>query len=120
MGEAGPDPIAGVVRDLEAWADRFLQAARAGDAGRAEEAVAGLVDWLGHDLVDAFLLMDIATWETLSELAEELFGILREARAKMGASPGAPWPDLPAAEAAIGGLLGRARAIRKARVSRCR
>ena len=120
MGRPGPDAIAGVVRDLEAWADRFLKAARAGDAGRAEEVVAGLVDWLGHDLVDAFLLMDVATWEALSELAEELFQSLREGRAGAGASPGAPWPGLPAAQAAIAGILGRARAIREAGVSRCR
>lgn len=120
MGRPGPDAIAGVVRDLEAWADRFLKAARAGDAGRAEEVVAGLVDWLGHDLVDAFLLMDVATWEALSELAEELFQSLREGWAGAGASPRAPWPGLPAAQAAIAGILRRARAIREAGVSRCR
>lgn len=110
-----------VVKDLEAWAGRFLAAARAGEAGRAEEAVAGLVDWLGHDLVDALRLMDVGTWEALSDLAEELFQSLRAARAGMGASEeGGSGPDLPAAEVAIGAILRRARAIQDAGVSRCR
>ncbi len=110
-----------VVRDLEAWAGRFLAAARAAEAGRAEEVVAGLVDWLGHDLVDALRRMDLVTWEALSDLAEELFQRLREARAGLGVSEaGGGGLDLPAAEAAIGAILGRARALQDAGASPCR
>lgn len=109
-----------VVQDLEAWSGRFLAAARAGEAGRAEEAVAGLVDWLGHDLVDAFRWMDVGMWEALSDLAEVLFQGLREAQAGMGASGGGRGLDLPAAEAAIGAILQRARAIRDAGEEPCR
>ena len=116
----GADAIAGVVKDLEGWAGQFLAAAHAGDAGRAEEAVAGLVDWLGHDLVDAFLFMNVATWDTLSEMAEELFQGLRAAHVGMAASPGGRWPGLPTAEAAIEGILQRARAIRDGGGSPCR
>ena len=109
------DAVADVVKDLEDWAARFLGAAREGDALRAEEAVAGLVDWLGHDLVDAFLFMDVPTWEALSGLAEELFQAMRGAQAHLAgrADAGAP-PGVPAAEAAIGGILQRARVIRDA------
>ena len=109
------DAVAGVVRDLEAWAGRFLEAARAGEVVGAEEAVAGLVDWLGHDLVDAFLFMDVPTWEALSNLAEELFQALRGAQPEIRADAGAGAPSgAPAAEAAIGKILQRARAIRDA------
>ncbi|HEY7677340.1 MAG TPA: hypothetical protein VIG69_09725 [Candidatus Methylomirabilis sp.] len=117
----GANAVAGVVQDMEIWAGRFIEAARAGDALRAEEAVAGLVDWLGHDLVDAFLFMDVPTWEKLSDLAEDLFQALRAAQPgtagpwDAGASPGAP-----AAEAAIGRILEKARAIRDAGGSPCR
>jgi hypothetical protein len=107
--------IDGVVRDLEGWAGRFIAAARTGDPIRIEEAVAGLVDWLGHDLVDAFLAMDVATWETLSGLAEELFQSFRAAQAGAGGSPGGRWPGLPAAEGAMEAILERARGVRRSR-----
>lgn len=117
----GTEAVAGVVQDLEGWAGRFLEAARAGDALRAEEAVAGLVDWLGHDLVDAFLFMDVPTWEALSDLAEELFQALRAAQAGIaGPADAGARPGVPAAEAAIGRILERARAIRDAGESPCR
>ncbi len=117
----GKSAVAGVVHDLEGWAARFLDAARAGDALRAEEAVAGLVDWLGHDLVDAFLFMDLPTWEALSALAEDLFQALRGAQAALGGAAGAAAGSrVLAAEAAIGGILQKARAIREAGDSRCR
>ncbi len=119
MAMLGTDAIAGVVKDLDGWAGRFLAAVHAGDAGRAEEAVAGLVDWLGHDLVDAFFFMDVATWEALSELAEELFQSLRATHVRMAGSPGGRGPDLRVAEAAIAGILQRARAIRDGGGSPC-
>jgi hypothetical protein len=109
-----------VVKDLETWGGRFLAAARAGEPARAVEAVAGLVEWLGHDLVDAFRWMDVGTWEALSETAEDLFRTLREARAGIGAPDGRRGMDLPAAGAAIEALLRRAQAIRDAEISRCR
>ena len=116
----GTGAVAGVVRDLEGWAGRFLDAARAGDALRAEEAVAGLVDWLGHDLVDAFLFMDVPTWEALSDLAEELFQAQRGAQAALGGAAGAgARSNVPAAEATITSILQKARGIRDAGESRC-
>ncbi len=117
----GTSAVAGVVQEMEGWAARFLDAGRAGDALRAEEAVAGLVDWLGHDLVDAFLFMDVPTWEALSGLAEELFQSLRGGQAALaGAAGAAAGASVPAAEATIGGILQKARAIRDAGDSRCR
>ncbi len=117
----GASAVTVVVQDMEGWAARFLDAARAGDATRAEEAVAGLVDWLGHDLVDAFLFMDVHTWEAMSGLAEELFQALRGTQAALGEAAGAAArPSVPAAEATIGGILQKARAIRDAGESRCR
>jgi hypothetical protein len=117
----GANTVAGVVQDLEGWAGRFLEAARAGDDVRAEEAVAGLVDWLGHDLVDAFLFMDVPTWEALSDLAEDLFQALRAAQAGRHGPPGAGGhPGAPGPEAAIERILAKARAIRDAGGSPCR
>ncbi len=117
----GTSAVAGVVRDLEDWAGRFLEAGRAGDALRAEQAVAGLVDWLGHDLVDAFLFMDVPTWEALSDLAEELFQALRGAQGGItGAAGAGARSGAAVVEAAIGSILQRARAIRDAGEGRCR
>lgn len=117
----GTNAVAGVVQDMEGWAGRFLEAARAGDPLRAEEEVAGVVDWLGHDLVDAFLFMDVPTWEALSDLAEDLFQAMRAAQAGSPGPAGAgARAGLPAAEVAIGRILGKARAIRDAGGSPCR
>lgn len=116
----GASAVAGVVRDLEDWTARFVAAARGGDPRQVEEAVAGLVDWLGHDLVDAFLAVDAATWGLLNALAEELFHALRAAQAVMGSSLGFPWPGLPAAQEGFQAILGKARAIRDAKEASCR
>ena len=117
----GTSAVAGVVQDLESWAGRFLEAARAGDPLQAEEAVGGLVEWLGHDLVDAFLFMDVPTWEALSELAEELLQALRGVQAGiLGWSGAGARSGVPVAEAAINGILRRARAIRDGGESPCR
>lgn len=108
------EAVAGVVRELEDWAARFAAAAHAGDPARVEAAAAGLVDWLGHDLVDAFRHIDVPTWEALSALAEELFEAFRAVQAGMGLSPGPSWPGLPAAAGGFEAILRKARAIRDA------
>lgn len=115
----GTKAVAGVVGDLEDWTARFVAAARAGDPARVEEAVAGLVDWMGHDLVDAFLTIDVPTWEALSAQSEELFQAFRAAQAGMRSALGGSWPGLPAAEGGIEAILRKVRATRDAKEASC-
>lgn len=111
--------VAHLVRDLEAFSAGFVAAARGGDAGRVEEAVGGLVEWLGHDLVDAFFALDVATWEALSDLAEELLGAQRAAQERLGRSSGLPGPLVAIAQEEFDRILRRARLIRDGKEIPC-
>jgi hypothetical protein len=101
-----------LVADLERWGSLFIEVAREKDAAAAEQILGGLVDWMGNGLIDGWLHLSIPVFESVSDLAEELFERcdaylkwLREA-----ASPIPPEARLPYA-APIESVLTRAQKL---------
>jgi hypothetical protein len=66
-------PILRLTRDLDRWGALFLEVARTKEAPAVEQALGGLVGWMGSDLLDGWLYLPIPLFEELSGLAEDLF-----------------------------------------------
>ena len=68
-----PAPFLRLTRDLDRWGALFLEVARTKEAPAVEQALGGLVGWMGSDLLDGWLYLPIPLFEELSGLAEDLF-----------------------------------------------
>lgn len=72
MPRTPEESLARLVAEMDRWGTVFLRLAGEGRPDAAEQAMGGLVDWMGNGLIDGWLHLPVATFEQVSDLAEEL------------------------------------------------
>ncbi len=114
---ASPDSaLLRLTQDLDRWGTLFLQVAQTKEAPSVEQVLAGLVEWMGSDLLDGWLRLPIPLFEEVSGLSEELF---RACQAYLSWIRGAPQPapaeDRRTHEDLVRSVLDRVRALAETR-----